>query len=160
MKFNRNFSFVMAFMATLMTGGYSSTGVAAPLNIASKPLFLGETAPPLLMLVLGRNHKLYYEAYNDASDLNNDGILDVGYKPSIDYYGYFNSYACYDYSSSNGRFVPKSVKSEAERAAGIKTCNSGGGGSAEYQGAWSGDFLNYVTTARIDALRKVFYAGY
>lgn len=26
-------------------------------------------------------------------------------------------------------------------------------------GYWSGDFLNYLTTARIDALRKVFYGG-
>ena len=32
------------------------------------------------MLVVGRDHKLYYEAYNDASDLNGDGKLDVGYK--------------------------------------------------------------------------------
>ena len=27
---------------------------------------------------MGKDHKLYYEAYNDASDLNNDGVLDVG----------------------------------------------------------------------------------
>ena len=52
------------------------------------------------MLVMGRNHKLYYEAYNDASDLNADGVLDVGYKPSIDYYGYFDSYKYYEYSDA------------------------------------------------------------
>ena len=29
------------------------------------------------MLVMGRDHKLFYEAYNDASDLNGDGHLDL-----------------------------------------------------------------------------------
>jgi type IV pilus assembly protein PilY1 len=153
---NRSFNFFAALLLTLGSSGYSS---AAPLNLANKPLFLGSTAPPLLMLTVGKDHKLYYEAYNDASDLNNDGELDVGYSPEIDYYGYFNSYACYNFDSSENRFVPKSVKTEEEKEAGIKTCNSGSGSSGEYAGEWSGDFLNYVTMARIDALRKVFYGG-
>jgi len=154
---NRGFNFFAALCLTLLSSGYST---AAPLNLANQPLFLGSSAPPLLMLTVGKDHKLYYEAYNDASDLNNDGVLDVGYTPDIDYYGYFNSYACYDYNSSDGRFVPQSVKSEADKSAGIKTCNAGSGSSSEYSGDWSGDFLNYVTMARIDALRKVFYGGH
>ena len=99
-------------------------------------------------LVMGRDHKLYYEAYNDASDLNGDGVLDVGYKGhlstaqgGIDYYGYFDSHRCYSYDS--GRFKPGA-------AAPNKTCSN----------AWSGDFLNYLTTSRMDALRKVLYGGY
>lgn len=153
---NRSFNFFAALLLTLGSSGYSS---AAPLNLANKPLFLGSTAPPLLMLTVGKDHKLYYEAYNDASDLNNDGVLDVGYSPEIDYYGYFNSYACYDFDSSENRFVPKSVKTEEEKEAGIKTCNTGRDAGTDYPGAWSGNFLNYATMARIDALRKVFYGG-
>ena len=42
---------------------------------------------PLNLLVMGRDHKLYYEAYNDHSDLNGGG-LDVGYKP--DAFGVFS----------------------------------------------------------------------
>ncbi|WP_425358613.1 PilC/PilY family type IV pilus protein [Syntrophotalea carbinolica] len=96
---------------------------------------------------MGRDHKLYYEAYNDASDLNNDGKLDIRYDPAIEYFGYFDSYKCYEYdgSASPARFDPSSVSAD-------KTCS----GSNE----WSGDFLNYLTTARIDALRKVLYGGY
>jgi len=43
----------------------------------SVPPFITSGAPPLVMLVMGRDHKLYYEAYNDASDLNDDGVLDI-----------------------------------------------------------------------------------
>ena len=107
------------------------------------PLFLNGEVPPLVMLVMERDHKLYYEAYNDASDLNGDGVLDVGYNPAIDYYGYFDSYKCYDYSSANSRFEPVATTSN-------KKCS----------GHWSGDFLNYLTMSRMDCLRKVLYGGY
>jgi type IV pilus assembly protein PilY1 len=143
--------------------GFSSFSYAGPLNLAASPLFVTTSVPPLTMLVMGRDHKLYYEAYNDASDLNDDGIVDVGYQgyhtsanisKNVDYYGYFNSYVCYDYNSTTGLFEPKSAKSAADILAKDKTCAGGAAGS------WSGDFLNYVTTARMDAVRKVFYGGY
>jgi type IV pilus assembly protein PilY1 len=112
------------------------------MNLPERPLFLTQTSPPLNMLVLGRDHKLYYEAYNDASDLNGDGDIESGYLPAqVDYYGYFDSYVCYDYSSST--WVPRSTTAD-------KKCPDT---------SWSGDFLNYLTTSRIDALRKVLYGG-
>ncbi|MFV0438917.1 MAG: PA14 domain-containing protein [Desulfopila sp.] len=112
------------------------------------PPFVSSGAPPLVMLVMGRNHKLYYEAYNDASDLNDDGTLDVTYDPStIDYYGYFDNYKCYTYNGSASKplFEPSSVTTD-------KRCS----GSNE----WSGDFLNYLTMSRMDTIRKVLYGGY
>jgi type IV pilus assembly protein PilY1 len=113
--------------------------------IAQEPLFLTESQPPLIMLNMTRDHRLYYEAYNDYSDLDGDGGLDIGYKPGqINYYGYFDSFKCYQYSSTDRRFNPVSV-------AATKQC----GGAY-----WSGDFLNYLTTSRMDALRKVLYGGY
>ncbi|RMF18735.1 MAG: fimbrial assembly protein [Gammaproteobacteria bacterium] len=142
-------------LAFIVLAWFSGAAQSAPLNLADQPLIVGQTAPPLTMLIMGRDHKLYYEAYNDASDLDGDGELDIRYKPdSIDYFGYFNSYACYDYDATEKLFVPKSVKNATQIAARDKTC---AGGS---EGEWSGDFLNYLTTARIDALRKVLYGGY
>jgi len=41
---------------------------AAPLSIAENPLFLQQSAAPLTMLAMSRDHRLFYEAYNDASD--------------------------------------------------------------------------------------------
>ncbi|MCK7498708.1 MAG: hypothetical protein MZW92_55000 [Comamonadaceae bacterium] len=55
----------------------------AVVDISNLPLFLGGNGVPLSMLVMGRDHKLYYEAYNDASDVNQDGEIDVGYKPNL-----------------------------------------------------------------------------
>jgi type IV pilus assembly protein PilY1 len=120
----------------------SEAARATPLNIADTPLFLDAAVAPLNMLVVGRDHKLYYEAYNDRSDLDEDGLVDTRYKPEkIDYYGYFDSFKCYSYDGSE--FVPVSATAD-------KRCTN----------LWSGDWLNYVTTARIDALRKVFYGGF
>ncbi len=130
----------------------SPAAIVTAEDLAQYPLFAAGgnvAAPPLTMLIMGKDHTLYYEAYNDASDLSGDGILDVGYKPdmkdtdgktSVDYFGYFDSYLCYDYSSD--LFTPVSKTT-------TKKC----------PGHWSGDFLNYITTTRIDALRKVLYGG-
>ena len=130
-------------MLTLGSVALANTGT----EFVSVPPFLTSGAPPLVMLAMGRDHKLYYEAYNDASDLNEDGVLDIRYTPSIDYYGYFDSYKCYNYNTSTDIFEPTSVNTD-------KRCT----GSEDNK--WSGNFLNYLTTARIDAIRKVLYGGY
>ncbi|ADJ28939.1 pilus assembly protein [Nitrosococcus watsonii] len=140
-KFRLNLSIHYTVAAALALG-YAGNIQGANLNLSNKPLFLTDNAPPLTMLVMGRDHKLYYEAYNDASDLDGDGTIEIGYKPALlDYYGYFDPHKCYLYNGN--RFEPST-------ATGDKTCS----------GAWSGDFLNYLTTSRMDALRKAFYGGH
>lgn len=134
---------VMGLAALTFASGLSAQ---AALPIAQSPLFVAAQVPPLNMLVVGKDHKNYYEAYNDASDLNGDGVLDVGYKPhQIDYFGYFNSFACYLWDAADNRFEP---------VAATPTKRCGGAGQ------WSGDFLNYLTTSRMDALRRVLYGGW
>ena len=109
------------------------------------PPFLTNNLPPLVMLTMARDHRLYYEAYNDASDIDGDGEIDIRYKPSINYYGYFDSFKYYEYNSANQRFEPRGV-----------TLNK----KAPDGPYWSGDFLNYVSMTRMDCLRKVLYGGY
>ncbi len=139
MKHGRN----AALAAGVLYGLTMGVATAAPLNIADVPLFLPGAVPPLNMLVMGRDHRMYYEAYNDASDLDADGDIDTGYKPDeIDYYGYFDSTRCYTYGS--GLFTVTSTATNKKCA-----------GTNE----WSGDWLNYMTMSRIDAMRKVLYGG-
>lgn len=126
---------------------------AHSLTIPSTPLSVTASAPPLTMLVVGRDHKLFYEAYNDASDLDEDGTLDIRFKPTITYYGLFDSNLCYQYNGEHDAAdstANKGLFTPVARAGVLKTCSK----------AWSGNFLNYLTTSRIDALRKVLYGGY
>lgn len=78
-------------------------------SLAQTPLFVSNIAPPMNMLVVGRDQKLYFPAYNDASDIDGDGQLDTYYKPAIDYTGYFDSYKCYLYDALSGAFTPSST---------------------------------------------------
>lgn len=119
--------------------------VHAGLTLPDVPLGVATSAKPMTLIVAGKDHKLFYEAYNDASDINGDGVLDIRFNPNITYYGLFDSNLCYTYSGSgnSGLFSPSSYAT-----------------NGKCPGKWSGNWLNYVTTSRIDALRKVLYGGY
>jgi len=127
------------WLSALLLISISSSAMAG--IISQSPLYLGQSSTPIIMLTMDRSHKLYYEAYNDASDINDDGILDIRYSPTITYYGYFDSHKCYEYTS--GVFNPVSITVN-------KQCS----------GNWSGDYLNYLTMSRMDALRRVLFGGY
>lgn len=115
---------------------------ASALILAQTPLFLEGNVPPQTMLVLSKDQQLYKKAYNDYSDLDNDGQIETTYKHSIDYYGYFDSKKCYTYDASDNRFEPHSVSA-------TKYCS----------GQWSGNFLNWASMARMDSVRKLLYGG-
>ena len=122
----------------------------AELIIGKVPLSSQVTAKPLIMLAMGKDHRMFYEAYNDASDIDGDGSIDIRFKPGslVPYSGLFDPQLCYshnDKADGTGLFSPIGAV-----AGSLRTC----------AGSWSGDWLNYVTTARIDALRVVLYGGY
>ena len=120
-------------------------GLAAParaLDLSPTPLFISSSIPPQVMLDVSKDQQLYKKAYNDYSDLDGDGQLETGYKHAIDYYGYFDPYKCYSYSSGNQRFEPNSNTAS-------KYCS----------GLWSGNFLNWAGMTRMDAVRKLLYGG-
>ncbi|MDR7308421.1 PilC/PilY family type IV pilus protein [Rhodoferax saidenbachensis] len=117
--------------------------------LSQVPLLALKSAPGLVMLTMSRDHRLFYSAYTDNSDLNADGVIDVGFNPAITYYGYFVPTRCYAYDATNKRFSPKSVAS-----------NTNGCFSAPSSARWHGNWLNWLTTSRMDALRRVLYGGY
>jgi len=115
---------------------------AQALDLSPRPLFISSSIPPQVMLDVSKDQQLYKKAYNDYSDLDGDGQLETGYKHAIDYYGYFDPYKCYSYSAGNLRFEPNSTTDN-------KYCI----------GLWSGNFLNWATMTRMDAVRKLLYGG-
>ncbi len=124
-------------------------------NECTAPPFVTTGASPLVMMVLERDHRLYYEAYNDASDLDEDGLLDVGYKHAIDYSGYFDSNKCYNYDYTSGTFIATRLTADKYCGGGTGTCTGSG-----VCGEWAGNFLNWLSMSRMDVLRKVLYGGH
>jgi len=121
----------------------------------NKPLATNAAATPMTMLIAGKDHRLFYEAYNDASDIDGDGTMDTRFKPEITYFGLYDSSLCYSFSGTRSRELAGNdgLFSPAAIAGALGICTST---AAE----WSGNWLNYVTTSRIDALRKVLYGGF
>lgn len=111
-------------------------------DFINSPIVSADSATPMAMIATSNDHQLYLKAYNDFSDLDpdkSDGI-ETTYKHSFDYYGYFDSYKCYDHNGSI--FVPASTTTD-------KYCS----------GKWSGNFLNWATMTRIDTVRKILFGG-
>jgi type IV pilus assembly protein PilY1 len=147
-------SFPKHFVATglfalLFMVPYSRVLSQTTVDIASIPLLALKSAPGLVMMTMSRDHRLFYAAYNDTSDIDGDGTVDIGFKPTINYYGNFVTNRCYDYvtiSAGNSVFRPLSIAA----ATGCKS------GSTQL---WHGNWLNWATTSRMDALRRVLYGG-
>ncbi len=134
-----------SFRSRFAVTGLLLLTVVAPvraLDLSPTPLFITSSIPPQVMLDISKDQQLYKKAYNDYSDLDDDGQLETGYKHAIDYYGYFDPYKCYSYSTGNQRFEPSAATSN-------KYCT----------GLWSGNFLNWASMTRMDAVRKLLYGG-
>nr|WP_324256831.1 PilC/PilY family type IV pilus protein [Cellvibrio fontiphilus] len=129
-----------------------------------EPLFLVAPVKPITMLNMSRDHQLFFKLYDDFSDitdsratLNNavnanygkdpDGIPDTTYVHGFNYYGYFDSYKCYTYDTTTNQFNPASFSD-------TKYCNAG-----NVTNQWSGNFLNWASMTRMDAVRKMLYGG-
>ena len=117
-------------------------------QFTSTPISLIESVvSPQVIINSSKDHQLFFKAYNDYSDLDGDGEPDTTYKHSIDYYGYFDTHKCYDYDAVDKRFEPVSVTAD-------KYCT---GANDAY---WSGNFLNWASMTRIDAIRKILFGGH
>ncbi|MDR1045578.1 MAG: hypothetical protein LBP33_10750 [Candidatus Adiutrix sp.] len=157
-----------ALLVMLLTAGRAAAiPPALPHYTVSPPLLTGGQIPAVL-LVMSKDQKMFMQAYSDTMDVNGDGGLDIGFNPSIVYLGYFDSYSCYSYENSmftrKSRAIPDGPSAlpgvgnfpadhPAPRSA-VGICNAGGGPRL-----WSGNWLNWVVTSRIDAVRKVLYGG-
>lgn len=149
-RFKNMFNKYALTWIALATVSAFTLALPAPVNatMASTPLVEKQNEPPLILLTVGRDEQLYYAAYNDYSDVDGDGTVDIDYKPGvITYYGLFDSLKCYNYVGARQRFEPRSDVVDPI----LKTCGNAVG--------WSGDWLNYMTTSRVDAVRRVLYGG-
>jgi len=114
-------------------------------DFTSYPVISTESAVPEVMLTMSKDHQLFFKVYNDFSDLDGDGDVDTTYDNDIDYFGYFDQDKCYSYQNGLDRFQPEYFTADHH-------CDNA-------PGEWSGNFLNWATTGRFDAVRKILYGG-
>lgn len=111
-------------------------------DVAQTPLFLTQSAEPVVMLNMSNDHQLFFKAYDDYTDLDEDGVIDTTYDHDFRYFGYFDPFKCYSYDTSDNRFEP-----------------TGNSATRYCSGEWSGNFLNWVSMTRMDAVRRILYGG-
>lgn len=123
-----------------------------------QPAFIAATVPPQVLFSMGKDHKYYFPAFNDASDVDGDGKLDTTYDHSITYYGYFDPYKCYTYMTSGGEantfIATGDTYDPVNQSVDAKYC------TGTNAGKWSGNFLNWLTMSRADIIKRVLYGGY
>ena len=152
---NVAYSAALAWTMAALLVVFAPAALAQPtVSLAQVPLLALKSAPGLVMLTMSRDHRLFYAAYNDTSDLDGDGVVDVGFKPNITYYGNFVSDRCYDYNGTPDTTPSTSRKFSPVALATATGCKVGA------TRRWHGNWLNWAATSRIDALRRVLYGGY
>lgn len=149
-----NYKLILSVMTGIISLLSTHAVMSAP---AQDPLFLAQPVRPIMMLNMSRDHQLFFKLYDDYSDITSptggerDGRADTTYVHAYDYYGYFDSKKCYVYNTTDNRFNPTRFANAQNY------CNYAGNTNTGSE--WSGNFLNWASMTRIDAVRKILYGG-
>ena len=121
-------------------------------DYSSLPLFMSTSLLPNIMLIVDNSGSMFNFAYATPTtydfDTNSNSSPLQDFDPTKTYYGYFDSLSWYTYSGtgSAGKFSVSSTKS---------SINPGSNPTS----AWDGNFLNWLTTRRVDVIRKALTGG-
>ena len=160
-----------------------TSGVLGTSPETAPPVYAASSISPLAMLIMSRDHSLYYPAYNNASDLDGDGKIDNVFNPDIEYIGIFNPYYCYTWATyyiwlnSNNLYSPTGNRPTDNRLTKYyytpvllsrnpnvaKTTRQLASGRIVPgicpTSAISGNWFNWATSTRMDVLRVALYGG-
>lgn len=156
-----------AIISAPLTALATATDISTP-KAAIPPNIVTSANKPMLMLAASKDQTLFGPIYTDFEDLDMSdelgyGELDTGFKPTFKYYGYFDASKCYEYSS--GRFNPAANAILVDTSVtgllnGVSTTQTKKRYTCSSSNRhWSGNFLNWATTTRLDVVRKVLYGG-
>nr|MBI3614101.1 hypothetical protein [Nitrospirota bacterium] len=142
----------LAIAVGLLAGAALSPTVARALSITdyeSPVPFISDTVPPNILLLMDNSGSMA----DRACDSTNCGVHADGtttpvvttFVATTTYTGFFAPLGCYTYNSTDKRFELSTL-----RASLSTTCSST---------AWDGNFLNWITFRRFDAVKKAFTGG-
>jgi type IV pilus assembly protein PilY1 len=111
------------------------------------PPFVSDQVMPNIILVLDNSGSMSGLACDLSNPADGD-CRDAGDRPfsnTFNFSGYFDSLRCYTYDTTDARFEPGTVKASLATA-----CPDT---------EWDGNFLNFATFRRFDALKKAMIGG-
>lgn len=113
----------------------------------SVPPFVSDQVAPNIILVLDNSGSMS----GLGCDRNDDGDCvdagDIAFSAATSFTGYFDNLTCYIYDTTDTRFEPSSTKGSLATACANLTTE------------WDGNFLNWATFRRFDALKKAMIGG-
>ena len=113
----------------------------------SVPPFVSDQVAPNIILVLDNSGSMSGLACDLSNPADGD-CRDAGDRPfsnTFNFAGYFDSLRCYTYDTTDVRFEPGTTKASLSTA-----CPNT---------EWDGNFLNFATFRRFDALKKAMIGG-
>lgn len=145
----RLLSGLLLLQCLLVPAVFAATPPATSTPIQAIPPNIPSTgSKPMMTMVSSKDHTLFGPIYTDFEDLDGDGVIDVTYKPTFTYYGYFDSKRCYSYNTTDSRFDPQEA---AVMVSDRSTCTTAN--------RWNGNFMNWATMTRLDVIRRMLYGG-
>ena len=124
-------SFSLFVFITIITVSANAQTMA---EYTCNPVFTTTDVTPNVLFVIDSSSSMQCTAYPDSpGDDSGDSQIDENYNPANKYYGYFDASSQYIYQ--NDRF------------------------ESDAGGDWNGNFLNWMTTRRVDVAKKVLSGG-
>jgi type IV pilus assembly protein PilY1 len=147
----RSWTIALFWIAVLAfrLGGFSDAGAAVSnADYTATPPFVSNTMTPNIILVMDNSGSMSGLACDLSNPADGD-CRDTGDRPfdsAVSFSGYFDSLRCYTYDTgADARFEPATGKALLSTA-----CPST---------EWDGNFLNWATFRRFDAVKKAMIGG-
>ena len=139
-------SLVVAVTGIMMAPNYSAAQVNA--DYTAQPQFISNVVTPNIILIMDNSGSMSGLTCDFSNPADGD-CADVGDRPfsnATNFSGYFDPLLCYTYDAgADARFEPATVKATLATA-----CSTT---------EWDGNFLNFATFRRFDAVKKSMIGG-
>ena len=140
----KGYGAVMLAVAGCLWGGFGAQAQTMD-QYYSVPPFVSDQVAPNIVLLLDNSGSMS----GLGCDRNDDGdcvdVADIVFTNTTNFPGYFDSLTCYTYDTTDTRFEPAAVKATLATACATTQ--------------WDGNFINWATFRRFDALKKSMNGG-
>ncbi|HQV11455.1 MAG TPA: hypothetical protein PKW52_08950, partial [Nitrospira sp.] len=149
----RTFASLMIVVGSLGAGLCGSGDAAAVVSNAdytAVPPFVSSATTPNIIILMDNSGSMSNLGNCDGTDDGDcvdfgTGPIDKAFTNTATWAGYFDSLTCYTYDTTDTRFEPAAVRTTL-----ADSCSTT---------QWDGNFLNWATLRRFDAVKKAMHGG-